>query len=608
MYNGDKVNTVTLASTGTPVTAIVGNYPIVPSAAVGTGLSNYTITYTNGSLAVNKAALTITPIDSHKLYGSLFVFTGKEFQTSGLLVNDKVNSVSLSSEATQVTAGVGVYEISILDVAGDGLSNYNIDYGKGTFEVYKLKLVVTADDKHILWGDNIPVLTYKLSGFVNGEDSTSLASLPQISTTATTDSKPGLYPISVSGGSDENYAFSYVYGSLSIDSIPSIRILPAFQGKTLETMYLPIGCESIPSADKYIWTFTDSQGAVTKDSSATEELIPGTIGLKFAAKYKVSVSVKYGTHYSVIKKVDSIFTPQVPRTALGSTYRGITLTSMDQLIYAQYKTGATQYEFEFTNKKTGEVITRLNKNHSIAMKSVPGAILATTYSVRIRPVYYKSYGGYGAAFNITTPTTIPTTALKTEWRGATISSLSTIVWGTEVKGATDFEWQFTEVGTANVFTRNSGKTYNVVKLSMVAGIQPGKTYEVRIRAIAGTTLGEYGQTYTITTAPVMTKSVVEQESVVAQETTIEDVVVTHESVKTMKLFPTVSSTSVTIEAPGVEGGYSVTIVNTRGYIVATVPMNESSMIIDISNLGTGTHFVTLTKGGTVVKQMEFVKE
>jgi hypothetical protein len=293
---------------------------------------------------------------------------------------------------------------------------------------------------------------------------------------------------------------------------------------------------------------------------------------------------------------------------LSATYRGTTLTSMEQLFYAQQKTGATQYEFEFTDTKTGKVLTRLNKNFALAMKSVPGATLATTYSVRVRPVFYKSYGNFGPAFTLTTPTTIPTTALKSSWRGATISSLSTLVWGTEVKGATDYEWQFAEVGTATVLTRMSGKAYNVVKLSMVAGITTGKTYEVRIRAIAGTKIGEWGTAYTITTAPTMTKSGVEEEILTLDETATDDVIVTFEGETTMNLFPTLARASVTIEAPVIDGSYTVTIVDVGGRIVATMPMNESQMTIDIAHLASGKHYVVVMKNGTVQKQLAFVKE
>ena len=60
LVNGDTVTSVTLTSTGSAATATVAGspYPIVPSAAVGTGLGNYTISYVNGTLTVNTAALT----------------------------------------------------------------------------------------------------------------------------------------------------------------------------------------------------------------------------------------------------------------------------------------------------------------------------------------------------------------------------------------------------------------------------------------------------------------------------------------------------------------------------------------------------------------------
>ncbi len=52
LVSGDSVTSVTLTSTGAAAGAAVGNYSIVPSAAVGTGVANYTITYNNGTLAV----------------------------------------------------------------------------------------------------------------------------------------------------------------------------------------------------------------------------------------------------------------------------------------------------------------------------------------------------------------------------------------------------------------------------------------------------------------------------------------------------------------------------------------------------------------------------
>ena len=50
LLNGDQVTSVTLTSAGAGSSAPTGNYDIVPSAAVGSGLGNYTIQYQNGTL------------------------------------------------------------------------------------------------------------------------------------------------------------------------------------------------------------------------------------------------------------------------------------------------------------------------------------------------------------------------------------------------------------------------------------------------------------------------------------------------------------------------------------------------------------------------------
>ena len=71
----------TLTSPGAAATATVAGspYPITASAAVGSGLGNYTISYVPGSLTVTPAALTITADDRTKTYGQTVIFAGTEF-------------------------------------------------------------------------------------------------------------------------------------------------------------------------------------------------------------------------------------------------------------------------------------------------------------------------------------------------------------------------------------------------------------------------------------------------------------------------------------------------------------------------------------------------
>lgn len=53
---GDSVTGVILSSAGATTTAQTGSYPVIPADARGAGLSNYRITYVNGTLVVNPPA------------------------------------------------------------------------------------------------------------------------------------------------------------------------------------------------------------------------------------------------------------------------------------------------------------------------------------------------------------------------------------------------------------------------------------------------------------------------------------------------------------------------------------------------------------------------
>ena len=70
LVNGDTVTSVSLSSAGAAATAAVGPYNIVPSAAVGSGLSNYTINYLNGALTVSAKVIDITANNQSKTYGA----------------------------------------------------------------------------------------------------------------------------------------------------------------------------------------------------------------------------------------------------------------------------------------------------------------------------------------------------------------------------------------------------------------------------------------------------------------------------------------------------------------------------------------------------------
>jgi hypothetical protein len=222
LVNGDTVTGVALTSAGAAVAAGVGSYPIVPSAAVGSGLSNYTISYANGGLTVNPAALTITATNASKTYGQAVAFAGTEFTTTGLVIanGDAVTGVTLTSAGAAAAAPVAGSPYAIVPSAatGSGLSNYSITYANGALTVKPAPLVITADPKWKITGEANPAFTASYQGFVLGQDPGVLGGLLTFSTPATASSPPDTYAITPGGLISGNYAITFVSGTLTVYS------------------------------------------------------------------------------------------------------------------------------------------------------------------------------------------------------------------------------------------------------------------------------------------------------------------------------------------------------------------------------------------------------
>jgi ABC-type antimicrobial peptide transport system permease subunit len=105
------------ASDGGTASVAGSPYPTVASAAVGTGLANYAISYVPGELTVTQASLTVTADDQTKTYGQTVVFAGTEFTTSGLLGPDAVTSVTLASPGAGLLGAAGSPTVTASTVA-----------------------------------------------------------------------------------------------------------------------------------------------------------------------------------------------------------------------------------------------------------------------------------------------------------------------------------------------------------------------------------------------------------------------------------------------------------------------------------------------------------
>ena len=138
LYFSDSVSSVTLSSPGTAATATFmapgPTYAITISNAVGTGLSNYAINYTPGTLTITQASLTVAAHNVSKTYGDSYTFDtttpSADFGVAGLKNSDTVASVALSSAGAATTATFvapgPTYAITVSAASGTGLGTTSL--------------------------------------------------------------------------------------------------------------------------------------------------------------------------------------------------------------------------------------------------------------------------------------------------------------------------------------------------------------------------------------------------------------------------------------------------------------------------------------------------
>jgi hypothetical protein len=135
LVSRDGITSISLTSAGARASAPVDGspYAIVASAAVGTGLANYTINYVDGALTVKAAALTITAANQTKIAGeSNPAFT---VSYSGFVLGqgpgDLGGALTFNTPATTASPP-GTYAIT---PAGLSASNYAVTFVSGTLTV-----------------------------------------------------------------------------------------------------------------------------------------------------------------------------------------------------------------------------------------------------------------------------------------------------------------------------------------------------------------------------------------------------------------------------------------------------------------------------------------
>jgi hypothetical protein len=176
--------------------------------------ANYTNASKDVTVNVVRATLTVKTVDASKVYGQpnpAFAVT-----YSGFLNND--GPATLGGTLTFTTAATTNSNAGVYPVTPSGLTsaNYAINFVAGNLTIDKAPLTVTANNAVKILGAANPAFTASYAGFVLGQNPSVLGGTLTFTTPATAASPVGNYPVTPGGLTSNNYAFTYVNGTLSI--------------------------------------------------------------------------------------------------------------------------------------------------------------------------------------------------------------------------------------------------------------------------------------------------------------------------------------------------------------------------------------------------------
>ncbi|MDE2405003.1 MAG: filamentous hemagglutinin N-terminal domain-containing protein, partial [Sphingomonadales bacterium] len=226
LFASDKVTGVTGLAHGTNASDTA--YADAALTAQGIGLDNYAITYTNGSLKIDRAALAIAGKTGTVTYNggeqaNDYIVTGT------LFANDKVTGVTGLAKATN--ASDTAYADAALAAQGDGLANYDITYTNGSLKIDRAALAIAGKTSTVTYNGKEQANDYTVTGTLFASDKvtgvTGLAHGTSASDTAYADTA-----LTAQGIGLDNYDITYTKGSLTIG-----RAALAIAGKTGTVTY-----------------------------------------------------------------------------------------------------------------------------------------------------------------------------------------------------------------------------------------------------------------------------------------------------------------------------------------------------------------------------------
>ncbi len=356
-----------------------------------------------------------------------------------------------------------------------------------TLTVDPAVLTVTASNASIVYGQSLPSFSYTITGFVNGDNGSAVSGTATETTTATSTSLPGTYPITFSTESlsAANYTFSYVNGTLTITGSPAPTLTSIAPNTGARGTRVPITLSGTNLTGTSSITVSGTGVTVSSLTAVNSTTVTATFTIASTATLSartVSVTTLGGTSntatFTVVNPPAPTLTSIAPNTGIRGTSVPVTLTGTNL-------SGASS----ITVSGTGVTVSNLTVVNSTTVTAT--FTIATSAKQSARTVSVTSLGGTSnnVTFTVATPPapTLTSIAPNSGIRGTSVAVTLT---GTNLTGASAVTVSGTGVTVSGLTVVNS------TSVTAIFTITTGATLSARTVSI--TTLGGTSNTVMFT--------------------------------------------------------------------------------------------------------------
>lgn len=286
-----------------------GSQIVVSEAKIFAGSEDvteqYAITYTPGTLTVDKATILVTAKSTGKELGAADP-AAFEYEATGFVGSDTKESVLEGALAREQGDTKGVYAITqgTLKIKDAQQANYQLRYIPGVFTIGGEALTITAGDQSVAYGSAIDKTKYSVSsGSLPTNATLEVTLTPSISTVGTGSIAVSNAVIKDAGGTDitANYAISYVSGALTVTpktvNTPAIKLERTsygYTGKEIKPAVSVYDGSTLIPATEYTVSYTSNVNAGTAYVTVTDNNANGNYNIaQTQASFTIASNVKY---------------------------------------------------------------------------------------------------------------------------------------------------------------------------------------------------------------------------------------------------------------------------------------------------------------------------